>query len=150
MSMNENERSEEFSVHIELGKKPNEGNGPAMVSPAGKDGKKPKVYYPTLYLSDIKGLDQLPKEGCALIDFKVVSTTSSMRDGKESTSCELEIHTLCLQPDGGDGEKKDEYGDTESAIDAMAKKAGIDTGGDSEEEASESPEEEAGEDEEKE
>jgi|HubBroStandDraft_3_1064219.scaffolds.fasta_scaffold196732_1 hypothetical protein len=95
---------------------------------------KTKTYYPTLYISGVDGLGDLPKEGYALIYFrrKSLSITegkdcgpipcgpmdpdTSDRD-KTTYSADLEIQELCL-PDG----ESDDAGD---AIDSMAEKAGL-------------------------
>jgi hypothetical protein len=95
---------------------------------------KTKTYYPTLYISGVDGLGDLPKEGYALIYFrrKSLSITEGKDCGtipcgpmdsdspggdKTTYSADLEIQELCL-PD----EESDDGGD---AIDAMAEKAGL-------------------------
>ena len=133
-----------MSTTLNLGKKPNENSGPIGATPS----KTPKVYYPTLYLSDIKDLDKIPEEGTATIKFKRVSLTKSDRTGqKPSVSCDLEVQSITFEDAGAD-----EEGDIADGMKGTAKKMGLDLGDEAgespEEEASETPDEEATEDEE--
>lgn len=83
--------SEDFPVQIDLGKTPPD-NGPMDAVSE----KKPKKYYPTLYVSDVKGLGDLPKSGWALIEFDRTDLTLRTTDDGDRVSAELKIKTLCL------------------------------------------------------
>lgn len=116
----EHYQGDEFPIHIDLGKMPDE-SGPEVASP-GK-GKKRKPYYPSLYISNIKGLEDLPKDGCALIEFHRGNVSvNTPDDGEPSSSVELQIKTLCLMEPSGDGE------DMKSAMAKFAKGEGVDVG----------------------
>ena len=128
MSLSEKEREAEFPVHIELGTEPGKGNSPMAMPENPK-----KKYYPTLYISGVKGLDQIPEEGCALIDFKRRSITVSDREGEKSGSVELEICTLCLQPEDEKSEDGGEHDAMNDMVDSLAQKAGVNTEEDDEE-----------------
>lgn len=56
--------------------------------------KDPEVHYPTLYLSDVEGLGDLPEEGTAMIKFKRKNLTVTDREGKKSVSADIEIQSL--------------------------------------------------------
>ncbi len=74
---------------IDLGSKPAKEMSEAKISPAKE------VYYPSINVRDAEGLDDLPEgEFTFTGKGKVVSYTESMRDGKESCSCEIEIHSI--------------------------------------------------------
>lgn len=112
--------SDDFPNHIDLGKTPDETDMP-MVSPSDK--KRPKKYYPTLYLRDISGLEKLPKDGWALIHFH--RSDLSLRtpaDGEDGASAELQVKELCLPDEQDDGE------DIGSAIAKALKNNGVDAG----------------------
>lgn len=114
MHMTESQREKAFPIHIELGKST---DMPTAV-PAPVDEKKPEKYYPTLYIDNIAGLEQLPEEGCILIDYKRRSLTVNKRKGKKPTcSVELEIHTICMPKDYED------TNDAEDIVDELVKKA---------------------------
>lgn len=51
-------------------------------------------YAPTVYISGVKGIGKLPKEGMAKIKYKVSSVTTTDRNGKSNESCEIEIHSI--------------------------------------------------------
>lgn len=122
--MDSNYSSDDFPVHIDLGKTPDDTDMPMPVS-AGKN-KAPKKYYPTLYLRDISGLEDLPKDGWALIHFH--RSDLSLRtpsDGEEGASAELQVKELCLpENSGNDGE------DIGSAIAKALNGSGVDAGQD--------------------
>ena len=106
--MTEEQREEAFPIHIELGRKM-----PKIeeVMEARNDSGK---IYPTLYLSNVKGLEDLPEEGCMLVDFKRGSmTVHRNKDGKTTCSVEIECRTICLQ---------DEDGDEDDIVDYLFKK----------------------------
>lgn len=110
--MNESQREKAFPIHIELGKRPN-STSPIQVR---DEMPSPKKYYPTLFISDVEGLEQLPEKGCILIDYKRRSLSIREEGGKTSASVELEIRTMCLP---------EEYGeeDAEDVVETLAKKA---------------------------
>ncbi len=73
---------------IDLGSKPGKEMSEAKVA-------QKEVYYPTLHLSNVDGLDELPEgEFTFTGKGKVISYTESTRDGKDTCSCELEIHSI--------------------------------------------------------
>lgn len=76
-----------------------------------------KIYYPTLYISGVKGLDLSTGEITFTAKGKVVSVSEreSNRDGKvsEEYSCEIEVHAIST-----DGAK----GGLDSAMDKIASK----------------------------
>jgi hypothetical protein len=120
--MTSHEREAEFPVHIEVGKSMDK----ALPKIMGEHNKKVKnkKYYPTLYISDIKGLEKLPKEGCILVDYVRKSMHIHEIDGEDPTcSVELEIHTVCLP------EEQEDHNSAEDLVDDLAKKAGIAKGG---------------------
>lgn len=95
MPLTEKEREKAFPVHIDLGRKM-AGPETAMAGNSSRSEAKSKPYYPTLYLEGVKGLEQLPAEGCILIEFKRTRLSIEERDGKPTTGATLEIHSLCL------------------------------------------------------
>jgi len=114
--MTESEREKEFPVHIELGKTADMGDFP-MPGKSDSKGKK-KKFYPSLYISDVEGLEDIPEEGCLLIDFKRRSINVRKNDaGKTTTSVELEVHTICM-PDDYESE-----GDMDDVVEKMIKKS---------------------------
>lgn len=78
-------------MNLDLGKKQDLTVKPA--NPSKKE--KAKVYYPTIHLSDVEGLEDLP-EGEFEFEGKgrVVSKTVSERDGKRYCSCEIEVQSI--------------------------------------------------------
>lgn len=90
-----------FPNEIDLGRK--EPDGMAVTAPSvGKKGKA-RIFYPTLYIDSVPGLDQLPKEGCMMVRFRRTRLSlEEGRDGKETAGATLEIRALCLPE--GDGE----------------------------------------------
>ena len=108
--MTEHEREKEFPIHVELGKKFNDSL-PGMLMKNSK-----KEHYPTLYIGDVEGLENLPEEGCILVDFKRRSLSIHKREGKNPTcSVELEIRTICMP---------EEYEENaEDLVDELVKKA---------------------------
>lgn len=54
-----------------------------------------EVFYPTLHLSNVEGLEDLPEgEFTFTGKGKVVSYTERVTDGKKSCSCQLEVHGI--------------------------------------------------------
>ena len=82
----------DFPVKIELGKK---SGGPVEAPVPSTKENKDKKYYPCLYLSDIDGLEDIPKEGHALIYYrKKGASTREDDNGKIHTSADLEIEDI--------------------------------------------------------
>lgn len=110
--------NKDFPNEIDLGSTPPE----VADTPVGKNqkGAKPKKFYPSLYISNVEGLEGLPKEGQALIYFKRRRLTQSTTDEGEDHSADLEITKICL-PEG----VLSEYEDGEDSFDKAARKAGV-------------------------
>ena len=117
---------DEFPVSIDLAITPPEPIDLDMV--VGKKGKS-KPMYPSLYISGVKNIEDLPREGYALIHFKRRSMTMGERDGEECCSADLEIHEIRL-PEKGTAE---EMGDMEDAMTSLAKERGLIDSSDEEE-----------------
>lgn len=111
---------DDFPVSIDL-----EVSVPEMDMPMSTKGKKQRKIYPSLYISGASRLEDLPREGYALIHFKRRSVTLGDRDGEECCSAELEVHEIRL-PEKGSGE---EMGDVADAMKSLAKEKGLDVGG---------------------
>ncbi len=76
--LSDKQREAEFPIHIDLGE---------------KDGD--SVSYPVVDFGGAKGLDQLPDEGCMLVEFK------------KSDDGSIEAHRICLaakESDDGEGD----------------------------------------------
>ena len=73
---------------IDLGKKWDE----AALPPKDSQGEE-RVSYPSLYITSDSPL-KLGDKGEAVIKYKKVESTESMRDGKHSYRCELEVHGI--------------------------------------------------------
>jgi hypothetical protein len=128
----------EYPVSIDLAIHPKAVmEGFPAPAPAAK-GKKAKPIYPSLYLNNIEGLDEFPREGTALVHFKRRSVTKSENDEGSNHSVDLEICEICLPEKSSDEEK----GDMADAMKGMAKERGLNVGENDEEE---SPEEDASE-----
>lgn len=84
----ESERNDMFPNHIDLGREPPKD----MPVPAGERTKE-KKFYPRLYIDAVPGLEDLPKEGCILIEFKRKRLTI---EDDDKAGVELEIRGLCL------------------------------------------------------
>ncbi len=84
---------------IKLGRKEEMDN---IAAEPAKNESSPRIYYPSLYLSERDGLKEAPDagtEGTATIKYKIVSKNESERtdkDGnvKEDCSIELEVHEI--------------------------------------------------------
>lgn len=122
---------DQFPVSIDLEITPPEPIDLDMV--VGKKQGKSKPMYPSLYITGAKNLEDLPREGYALIHFKRRSVTMGDRDGEECCSADLEVHEIRL-PEKGSGE---EMGDLGEALTSMAKERGLVEGGEDEEMESE-------------
>jgi hypothetical protein len=109
---------------------------PDMKGP-GKMQAKSEPMYPSLFISGAKSLEDLPREGYALIHFKRRSITMGERDGEDCCSADLEIHEIRLPEKGSD----EDMGDIGEALTSMAKKRGLMGGEDEEMEESDESEE---------
>ena len=109
------------------------GDGPID---APSKSEKSRKYYPSLYLSDIPGLEGLPEEGQAVIYFhrrgltiRKPAADEAKKGRKTEVSVDLEIQKICLpagEEDSADSESEPE--DKGDMIDQLAAKAGVDTG----------------------
>ena len=111
----------------------------------------------TLFLSGVPGLDQIPDDGYILIQIQKEPTPEAEPTGApeeageppapegEGNGVELHVLSVCLPEAEAEGDVGDKYG----WMDQAAKKLGVNTKGGAEgspeEEAAETPEEEAGE-----
>ena len=99
MNMSESDRQKAFPVHIDLGHKVGDTSMPMVVGMKSK-GAKPRMYYPRVYIDSLPGLEQLPKEGCMLVEFvRTKLSVNTPTEGKETTGVELELRALCLPED---------------------------------------------------
>jgi hypothetical protein len=64
------------------------------------------VFYPTLYIDNVKGLKGLPDGGVLTVRFKKVRSTVEEVDGKKTASATLEIREI-LDCEGEDSRKDD-------------------------------------------
>lgn len=118
---------EQFPVSIDLAINPPEPVDLDMV--VGKKGKS-KPMYPSLYISGVKNIEDLPREGYALIHFKRRSLTVGEREGEDCCSADLEIHEIRLP----EKDTAEEMGDIGEALTSMAEERGLIEGtGDDEE-----------------
>ena len=101
---------------IDLGRKPETCS--ECPAPVPSKPPTPDVYYPTLYLSNIEGLSDLPEEGTATVRFKVRSRTVSTRAGKSETSVDLDI--LSLSEISGPKKSKSSREESEEALKKLA------------------------------
>jgi hypothetical protein len=98
----ENYDSSDFPQKIDLGSKPDKCD--MLMSASDANDCEPKIYYPSLYLPDAKGLEELPEDGWALIRFHRNSLNVNTRDKTTKVSTELEIREICLPESEGDGD----------------------------------------------
>lgn len=78
-----------------------------------------EYHYPSLYFSNIKGLEKLPKEGTAVIQYKKISerTEKMERDGKTETTHSVELCIHGIKPSGASSEVEvEEEEDDDDAI----------------------------------
>lgn len=90
------------SDEIDLGRKVSDLTTP-MGASASRKGKS-RVIYPTLYIDGVEGLEDLPKDFCAVV--RCHRLELSVRDdenGDEKTGAQLEVRSLklCDDQDGG-------------------------------------------------
>lgn len=83
--------------------------------PAETKPKKMRKSYPTLYISDAASLDQMPKEGYALIYYKRNRVTLEERDGEDKSSADLEVQSISFPS----ASKEDEDTDLATAMKEM-------------------------------
>jgi len=124
-----------FPVKIDLGHKPE-------VAVPGGSPQKDEPFYPTLYISDVKGLEALPKSGQALIDYELSSVTHRKDKTGATSSAELKVTCIHLPPGGGASEPDE---DLETGMKKTAKKLGAPTGDEGPEPENEDEEEGDGE-----
>ena len=121
----------EFPHEIDLGKAPPTDS---PVNPTNAKSEKGKKFYPTLYISGIEGIEDLPKEGEALVYFRRrrISHEEDSK-GAETSSAELEVTKLCLpeKPEVGAEE------DLGNALKKTAKEEGLEIDEPSDESADE-------------
>lgn len=92
-----------------LGRK--EDMGMAIAEPTPKTEKEPRVYYPSLYLHNIEGLDapDVGTEGVAKIKFRIVSKSESERkkdDGSVNESKSVDIDIMGIEFDSNSEKEK--------------------------------------------
>ncbi len=97
---------------IDLGSKPSEDK---MAMPS-----KDSAYYPSLHINNVDGLDNLPDgEFTFTGKGKLISYTESMRNGKNTCSCEIEVHSI--KPlDEGSKKSKDGGDRLDESLDEIA------------------------------
>ena len=98
---------EDYPVKLELGKEVEDYCEPCTQSSKPEKGKKKKTVYPCLYLNGIEGLEDIPKEGHAIITFKRIGMTLRERNGEADNSVELEISDVHFQAKGKKDEEED-------------------------------------------
>jgi hypothetical protein len=87
--MSDKEREEAFPIHIPLGRKAD--------LPMGGGKGKGKLHYPMVYVDAIPGLEQLPKEGCMLVEFRRKRLSIEENgDGESTAGVGLELRVFCL------------------------------------------------------
>lgn len=141
--------NDDFPNEIDLGREIKDAPMPATTDgkPSGKKAKS-RVSYPTVYLSGVEGLRDLPKDGWALINFHRNRVGIVDREGGDNgplggngDEAEIEIRKLCLPEAGGSGD--DDGEDTASAFAKFAKENGVSDATEAEDSADEeSPDEE--------
>lgn len=97
---------------------------PAAMDVAAKDSKKPKVSYPSVFITHDMGkdgskLDGMPDEGDAIIHYKI----SSYKEDKKNNTCSCELDIMSIKPTGPKAKpKKDTAEDgLGAALDNIAK-----------------------------
>ena len=102
---------------IDLGRKPETCS--ECPAPVPSKPPTPDVYYPTLYLSNIEGLSDLPEEGTATVRFKVRSRTVSERN-KEGKKTSVDLDILSLSEISGPKKSKSSREESEEALKKLA------------------------------
>jgi hypothetical protein len=126
-----------FPKEIELGRDVPDYGATAIQAPANKAHEKEKKKdYPTLYIRDVPGLEDIPKEGYALIYFRRRSVTVGEDSaGEDQASADLEVQEICLPPTS----KSEEDADLSDAMQSLLseRNKASDEGDDSGEESGE-------------
>ncbi len=108
-----------FPKDIDLSRDVPDYGATAIQAPANKAHEKStKKDYPTLYIRDVPGLEDIPKEGYALIYFRRRSVTvGEDAAGEDQASADLEVQEICLPPVS----KSDEDADLSDAMAELLK-----------------------------
>jgi len=127
MNLSAKQREAAFPITIELGKSMGDGmsSGPVDVMPSKKKGEKGKErkFYPTVYIDSMPGLEQLPKEGCMLVEFRRKRLSiEENSDGEDTTGVTLELRSICLPEGGGSEDDDEDSSDMETAMRNAMKK----------------------------
>lgn len=79
-----------------------------------------KVYYPSLYFENVKGLKDMPSEGTAMIRYKKVmeKTESVKTDGGTEKRYSVELCICGIKPEEDLSEEPEEEMDDEDAIES--------------------------------
>jgi hypothetical protein len=87
--------------------------------PAPPSGDKDRVVYPTLYISDVKGLDKLPDGD---FSFTGKGRVSTMKHDKKNGTCTCEIEIIDFTPTGKEKKSADSLDETlkEKEMEVMA------------------------------
>lgn len=97
--MSDKKYDEMFPVKIDLGREEKPYDYPMSTSDSEKK-KKPKkiTIYPTLYISNVKGLESLPGKGCLLIKYEVedIGARKDRYTGDFKGNVSLQVKCLCL------------------------------------------------------
>jgi hypothetical protein len=104
---------------VSLGENLSKKMDEAMSSWSNKDGED-KVYYPSLYFENVKGLKDMPSEGTALIRYKkVMEKTESVKteDGTDKRYS-VELCICGIKPEEDLSEESEEEMDDEDAIES--------------------------------
>lgn len=84
-------------------------NMPMTTEESPKKGKTRRIY-PMLYIDGAEGMDELPKEGSAVIRFR--RRELSLRDnpeGGETTGAQLEVRSIKINDEGDGGDLGDAF-----------------------------------------
>jgi hypothetical protein len=104
---------------VSLGENLSKKMDEAMSSWSNKDGED-KVYYPSLYFENVKGLKDMPSEGTAMIRYKkVMEKTESVKteDGTDKRYS-VELCICGIKPEEDLSEESEEEMDDEDAIES--------------------------------
>jgi len=109
-SLTDKEREDYFPIHIDLGKKESAMGMPMAIPSEKSGGKKPKsqTYFPSVYIDAMPGLEQLPKEGCMLVEFRRKRLTIEENGaGEDTAGVTLELRRICLADDSAEDAAQD-------------------------------------------
>jgi hypothetical protein len=93
---------EEYPNEIDLGRKVKDyGACVPCVSDVAEDEdeEKTKIVYPSLYISGVPALLDLPEEGCCMVKYRRIGMEERERNGEKTVSVELEILKICHADD---------------------------------------------------